>query len=327
MEKAHLYRNRILLLTLVIVFCIASTYAQTEKHLLPTEIKEQTIITEPATLQKGFLRSGFIFSHSFTEKIFNENNEKISPFGSISALTRSIALHANYGLTDRLQINLRIPYKSDKMSSSSIQEWPGEDTIVLYNWQQDAIGLSDIELGVYYQVLAEKQQRPSITLRATYRFNTGEKNPTNVRDQNNYDAPPGTGEPRLSLDVHFRKVIYPYSFTFTTEYIYYFGGNKVFIPGENKLSFRTGNIISLSGSANFHVNEWIALVNDIKYFYGGEDKVEGVTILSKRWAFIYHPYLYFQIKRFRLAQSVEIPVKGCAYTADPQYILILQYQF
>jgi hypothetical protein len=327
MKKGYSYRNIIFLIALVTGICFDRAYGQTEKYLLPTEIKEQTIITQPATLQKGFFRTGMMFTHSFADKIFNEKNEKISPFESFTVLTRSITLVSQYGLTDRLQINLRVPYISNKFNSSSIEEWPGVDSIVSYHWQQDAKGIGDIELEIFYQVLTEKQLRPSVTLRTNFRFNTGVKDITNIKDEYNYDAPPGTGEPRLSVDVHFRKVFYPYSFTFTAGYDYYFGGKKVIYPFVDELSFRTGNNLIFMGSANFHVNEWIALVNDFIYFYGWEDKIAGETIILKKWAFIYQPYLYFQIKRFRLVQSVQIPLKGCAYTADPRYILILQYQF
>lgn len=326
MKKGHSYKEIIFFMTLVTGIYFNRASGQIEKYLLPTEIKEQTIITEPATLQKGFFRTGLIFTYAFFDKIFDENNEKISPFESITAQSRSITAIAQYGLTDRLQINLRVPYISNKFNSSSIEEWPGVDSVISYHWQQDAKGLGDIELELFYQVLTEKPTRPSVTLRTNFRANTGKKDITNIKDENNYDAPPGTGEPRLSVDVHLRKIFYPYSFTFTARYDYYFGGNKVIKPGKDEVSFRTGNMIAVMGSANFHVNEWIALVNDIMYFYGRGDEEDGIKIFSEKWAFIYHPYLYFQIKRLRLAQSVEIPVKGCVYTADPQYILILQYQ-
>ncbi len=173
MKKGLLYRKRTLLITLVIGICHGIAYGQTEKYLLPTEIKEQTIITEPATLQKGFFRTGIILSHTFADKIFNESNKRISPTESASAETKSIALGAHYGLTDRLQLNLYVPYISNKMSASSIREWPGVDSIVSDKWQRDAKGLGDMELGVYYQVLTEKPKRPSVTLRTTFRFNTG----------------------------------------------------------------------------------------------------------------------------------------------------------
>jgi hypothetical protein len=327
MEKSNPYIKRLLFTGAVIGMCITSIYCQTEKYLLPAEIKEQTIITEPATLQKGFFRTSIVLSHGFEDKIFDETSKKINLFGSASEQTRSITLAAQYGITDRLQLNLLVPYISNQLRASGIEERPGEGTMVLKQWKQDAKGLGDVELGVYYQVLTEKPDRPSITLRTTFRFNTGKKNPTNVIDEKNFDAPAGTGEPLLAIDAHLRKIIYPYSFTFTTMYYYYFGGNKVMKPGEYPQSFRTGNMIVFMGSANFHVNEWIALVNEIMYFHGAGDEIDGETTISEKWAFIYHPYLYFQIKRFRLVQSVEIPLKGCVYTADPQYILMLQYQF
>ncbi len=328
MKKGPSYKKIIFLVTLITGIYFNRISGQTEKYLLPTEIKQQTIITQPATLQKGFFRTGIVLSHGFADKVFDETGKKINLPRSASEQIRSIIMAAQYGITDKLQLNLLVPYISNQLSASAIQEWPGVGTTVLEQWQQDAKGLGDVELGLYYQVLTEKPDRPSITLRTAFRFNTGEKNPTNIKDQNNYDAPPGTGEPRLSLDVNFRKVMYPYSFTFAAEYDYHFGGQKVFIKqGEDELSFRTGNILAFMGSANFHVNEWIALVNDFKYFYGWKDEIAGENVFYNTWALIYHPYLYFQIKRFRLVQSVEIPVKGCVYPADPQYILILQYQF
>jgi len=35
-------------------------YSQTEKQLVPSDLRQQTIVTEPVTLRKGFFRIGTI---------------------------------------------------------------------------------------------------------------------------------------------------------------------------------------------------------------------------------------------------------------------------
>jgi hypothetical protein len=104
-------------------------------------------------------------------------------------------------------------------------------------------------------------------------------------------------------------------------------------PGEDEISFKSGDVVDLSGSFNFHLNDWIAIVNDITFYRFGKDKYFGETswdssINTDRWFLSYQPSLVFQIKRFRFYEVSEIPLVGKKYVpCDPSYKIGLQYIF
>ena len=60
----------------MIISVHVSTYSQTENQVVPGDLKQQTIVTEPATLMKGFLRAGILLNYRVADRYFSESGSK-----------------------------------------------------------------------------------------------------------------------------------------------------------------------------------------------------------------------------------------------------------
>lgn len=295
--------------------------------MLPSEIKQLTAVTEPATLYKGFFRAGLIYEHFTAKKIFDQDGNKIILEGNGLAQTRALYMSLQYGITKRIQVNLLLPYNMDVIQQSVIYEDPLGGIKQTLTWDQKGYGLGDISLGVFGQILRENATLPSITARLTYTHPSGKKDPSNIEDNFNYDLPTGRGEPVMSLDLQLRKVMYPYSLVFMASTDLKLGGEKIFTPGGEATEFRGGNVISLQGGIHFLLNDWLSMGNDLTYVSLGESEIGGEKQDDAGYGFAYQPYFHFQVKQFRLVQSMLVNLKGKNYTASPSYLLIVQYIF
>ena len=141
--------------------------------------------------------------------------------------------------------------------------------------------------------------------------------------------PTGGGETVLRLELIYRKISYPYSYSFYGKLKYSFGGKKVMLPYENSIFFRSGNYYEAGGNFNFLLNDWIAIQNDLSFVYKHADKYNGETaqMTLNQMGIWYIPNINFQFKKFRLVQGVSIVLFGKTMPADPQYEIDLQYIF
>jgi len=316
-------------LALLLMSSLAS--GQTEQQVLPSELKQQTVIQEPVTLRKGFFRTSFAGAYTFIDKVFDENGDKGYILGTIGwerSWTYNISLQ--YGITDRLQVMLKPVFHNKKIFYSDVLHFG--TTIETAYANVSGIGFGDLVLGLDYQILQETDTRPSIVARSFLTFPTGRKNPTAIKDYKDFKLPTGTGEFVLALELKTRKIIFPYSITFNVGYSYSFEGEKIFYPDypeDEMIRFNTGNRLDLGGSFNFHLNDWIALQNQVVFFHWGSNKIfaDPTETGFKSWVLSYQPTLNFQIRRFRLYEVVFIPVLGKYYPADPFYVLGLLYTF
>ncbi|MEM9391466.1 MAG: transporter [Bacteroidota bacterium] len=316
-----------LLTLMLMVFIFDVVNAQVQEELTPLELKQTTIVTQPATLKKGFLRSGFALSFSALDKFFDDDAKKRLFPDNIWAKSLSYQFAFQYGISDRLQASMSIPFRNEFVSQSLLLEVPLTGTSTISSWEIKGNGLSDIELGLIYQLVPENILRRAVLVSAFLTLPTGEKNPTNIVDEQNYTLPTGSGEGALNLDVTLRKVQYPFSYEGSLGYNIKFGGTKVIDVGEEPTDFKSGNLLTLRGAYNFHLNEWLVFQNDVFYFSFGDNEVDGQTEDVARWALQYVPRLSFQIKRFRINQAVSFVVKGRNSSADPGYTMVVQYVF
>lgn len=316
-----------LLTLMLMVFIFDVVNAQVQEELTPLELKQTTIVTQPATLKKGFLRSGFALSFSALDKFFDDDAKKRLFPDNIWAKSLSYQFAFQYGISDRLQASMSIPFRNEFVSQSLLLEVPSTGTSTISSWEIKGNGLSDIELGLIYQLVPENILRRAVLVSAFLTLPTGEKNPTNIVDEQNYTLPTGSGEGALNLDVTLRKVQYPFSYEGSLGYNIKFGGTKVIDVGEEPTDFKSGNLLTLRGAYNFHLNEWLVFQNDVFYFSFGDNEVDGQTEDVARWALQYVPRLSFQIKRFRINQAVSFVVKGRNSSADPGYTMVVQYVF
>jgi len=315
---------------LYLLTCPLFLLAQGEDQFLPTELKQLTAVTEPATLRKGFFKLGLDASYISVKRYYDDQGEKTLFPGAMLGRASYAGIHASYGITDRFQVNSSIPYMLDLAQSVALYYDPLASQYYQGLNEENGSGIGDISVGLYGQVLQEKEHIPSITARATLMIPTGRKEPANIQEDDLnifFDGATGSGEFSLAVDLQFRKIIYPYSFSIYSGFDYGFGGYKSAWPGEEQKSFKSGTVFYAAAGLNFHLNEWICMTNDFYYNVIGKAENDGSLSDVIKWNFNWVPYIHFQIKQLRLAQGFMIPLTGRNVAADPSYILIVQYIF
>jgi len=310
-----------------------ATLAQTEQEVLPAERKQLTIITEPFTLYKGFFRAGVSLQYSALYKTFDANGKRV-PIENASGTTWAAQLLLQYGITDRLQVTAGLPYLAQDLFLSTRFESPGLGIYGQWKREGKGSGLSDIWIGLDYQLLTETISRPSLKAMLTVTIPSGEKTPVALTDSTVFetpvlfDMPVGSGRYSIDAALSIRKISYPFSYSGYVSYTMHLEGSKQPALGQPEETFNDGNMLTLSGGFNFHMNEWLALKNDVYYFNFAKDTVEGQDVPdSKSWTIQYTPTLSFQIKRLRVNQAIQIPLFGNMAGADPGFILVVQYMF
>lgn len=305
-------------------------FGQTEKQLVPSDLKQQTIVTEPVTLRKGFFRTGTLLNYRVADKYFTDAGHKEYYLSSTWGSKAAYNLNLQYGLSDRFEINLFTEYMNALQESTSTEIAAGTNTATTVVAKQKGYGIGDSHLSLKYQILPETKFLVSLTSTLDVTFPTGQKNPKNIKSANQYDLPVGDGTYAIAVRLSARSIIYPYSFKGYVGYNYNFTGSKIINAGDPvEHKFRFGNLLEAGISANLHLNEWIVLANEINYYREGDGKIDNVfnSRLPDSWAASYEPSLVFQVKRFRLGESVRIPLKGKNVPADPLYIMMVQYVF
>ena len=136
---------------LIILTSVAS--GQTEKMINPADLKQQTIITEPLSLNKGFLRAGLFYSYSALDKYFDKSAKKNyfpeSTWGSSS----SFQFWAQYGITDRVMVEFGIPYENNLTNIHMKNYSPETNQMLVYNASNRGKGIGDIILSGTYQII------------------------------------------------------------------------------------------------------------------------------------------------------------------------------
>jgi len=309
--------------------------AQNDDQFLPSELKQLTAVTEPATLRQGFFRIGTLWQHTSFKTVFDEDVKKYFVPGSSIGRAESFDFSIQYGITDRFQLNVSIPYHMDKVESTQIFDDPFYRSVELENYAvlqknyaNRGFGIGDLSAGLFTQVIKESEVMPAITIRTTAIIPTGRKDPGNFSiDSLIYDSPTGSGEFALAVDIQAKKIVYPYSFSFYTGIDFGFGGEKIINPGEIPSQFKSGTVFYAAGGVNFHLNDWICMTNELYYTHIGGEEINHIPYDNTRWRLMLLPYIHFQVKQLRLVQGISIPLIGKMIAADPTYTLTLQYIF
>jgi len=327
---SQVFKIRILLVICLILLFHSASFSQTEKQIVPGDLKQQTIVTEPATLRKGFLRAGILLNYRVADRFFTESGAKEYYTSSTWNSKAAYNITVQYGLTDRLQLDLSAEYLNLRRESQSTDNVSLNSTSTVVTTEQKGLGLGDTHFSASYQVIPENNNKVSMTGKIRLTIPTGEKNPTDIINENEYDLPVGDGTFALLTGLMARTIVYPYSFTGYLQYVYNFEGTKIIDLADTKeTNFRFGNMIEAGLSANLHLNEWIVMANELNFYHEGKGKINDVYSprLPASWAASYQPNLIFQVKKFRLGESVKIPLKGRNVPADPLYVIMIQYVF
>lgn len=314
----------------ILILLSCKGFAQTEKIINPSDLKQQTVVTEPLSLNKGFTRVGLAYSYSALDKYFNTDGKKMYSPESSWGIVSGAQVMVQYGITDRLMAEVGVPFKFDVTNYHWRIYAPGLDYMEISDMSVRGGGLADLYLSGTFQVIPSSRHKFSLKTSLDVTIPTGRKNPENVVSSYDYDAPTGYGVFVLSPRITARLVHYPYSWVVYVQYSYNFSGSRIIYPGDAvERDYRYGNNIYAGGGVNLHLNEWIALTNDLVYSYTGRGEIENVSDdnLTTSYTFSYQPRLIFQIRRFRLGEAVNIPLKGRLAGADPLYVLLVQYIF
>jgi len=158
-------------------------FGQTEKQLVPGDLKQLTVVTEPSTLYKGFFRAGTALSYGIVDKYFTNDRKKEYFLNSAWATNSGFNFIFQYGITDRFQIEAAVPLSFNIRQSESRIYVPSADTTVEYSFTLKSQGLSDCYLTLKYQILNEKTSNTSLTGSLDVIIPTGTKNPTNINGE------------------------------------------------------------------------------------------------------------------------------------------------
>ena len=306
---------------------LVSAFCQQEKQLLPSEVKQLTVVQEPVTLNKGFFRFGLITSFFSQEKSFDNAGKKYINLFNSTARSWEYKLGVSYGISNRLQANVEIPYENSKFYISSNNIIPFQDSIFKDVYLQKEKGIGDIRLSFNYQILTETDNRPSVTFDGFVSLPTGKKEFSNVKSEFEYDYPTGAGTTMLTSSLYVRKIIFPYAVYFQAIFDYPFKGKKLIEPYDaTKKSFKNYNDYFLKGGGYFMLNDWISLGDELSYTYDWGKWTEGVPNLYDHASqFNDQVTLSFQIKRIRFSQIILFTLYGVNSAADPIYYARLQY--
>jgi hypothetical protein len=322
--------SKILFIPAFFLMCVLSIYGQTEKQVVPSDLKQQTLVTEPVTLRKGFFRAGAILNYRVADKYFNDKGSKeyyiTSSWGTKSAYNFIL----QYGFSDRFEVDLLTEYMYSKQKSQSVEIVPGTNTIRTITSKQKGLGFGDTHIEIKYQLIPESGFKVSLTTIIKATLPTGQKNPTNIRSANIYDLPVGDGTYALAGELFARTVLYPYSFTASLLCEYSFKGSKlVNATDPDETAYKPGNLIESVLGVNIHLNEWIVFANQLSLLHEGQGWI-GNTVkvpVLESLAVKYVPGLVFQVKKFRIGEAVYVPVSGRNVPADPLYTVTIQYVF
>jgi hypothetical protein len=265
-----------------------------------------------------------------TDRLFDDQRNKNYVLGT-NAYARiwTYSFDLQYGFTDWLQASVRVPISNNRyfVSGRIVHPGLGYDTIISY--KTSGKGLADMDAGLWVRILQEDEIKPSVSLGVFLTIPTGKKNPHNIKNDLEYDQPTGFGHYTLNFTARMKKTVYPYSITLFASYFHNFEGEKQFFPEEDPIRFKTADHFFASGGVGIHLNDWIALVNDVNFDVFGENiyYYEPESTSDAGWTFDYQPAIYFQIRRFRLFEIVQIPLLGKNSGADPVYSINIQYLF
>jgi len=301
--------------------------SQQEKQLLPSEVKQLTVVQEPVTLSKGFFRFGLATSFFSQEKSFDNAGKKYINLFNSTARSWEYKLGASYGINNRLQANIEIPYENSKFYISSNNIVPFNDSIFKEVYLQKERGIGDIRLSFNYQILTETDNRPSVTFDGFVSLPTGKKDFSNIKSASEYDYPTGSGTTMLTSGIYVRKIVYPYAIYFQTIFDYPLKGKKKIEPYDvTEKSFKNYNDYFIKVGGNYLLNDWIALGDELSYSYNWGKWIDGVPNLYDHASQLNDQVtLSFQIKRIRFSQVILFALYGVNSAADPIYLARLQY--
>ena len=223
--------------------------------------------TEQILIQTGGVlipKGTFVFEPAFSYTHFDRSNIAISGFTIYQALVVgtielaevdrdifSLQLTGRYGITNRLQLDARIPYLMRRDESIIPASTTGDPSVsdTIYDW-----GLGDLEVGANYHFFQSKSWAPDLLVNLRGKFNTG-TSPYDIETETvdgrevPVSLPTGSGHYGIAGGVTFSKVSDP---------IVFYGGMSYFWNLEEDVGGDFG-IINPGDSVDLFLGMAIAL--------------------------------------------------------------------
>lgn len=255
------------LITMAFIYQTGYSFAQVADGLTPLQRKQLTVLSEPATLYKGFLRIGYGIKYSRHGRSFDSNGINRTPEGfNYAGNYVDHLVSISYGIIDRVQFSVTLPYVSKdiralvKLNQSGNQQVAAKIDI-------NSRGISDLQTELRFQVLKETAKLPSLVVGLGAWLPTGSNKRTILTDpitaNTQYkDITGGVGSSVLAT-LQVRKVIYPY--LFAAELVYFFGSDGEIIENNQTIDVIGANSAIWQFTTGMHLNEWITLTGKVFY--------------------------------------------------------------
>lgn len=308
------------IITYIALACFGlSLNAQTERQLTVSEIRQQTELNEPLTLQKGFFKMKAGFNYLvFSTEYYNNNWQKEPSYGYLSN-SFNVPFAFSYGLTNSLEVGLSTNYEKGTSSSSY-------KTIDYYNWKnshtvnstKSGKGFNDLTLSATYSFLNNKTNQLSMALAGYVTIPYGKNEPTASDDSKTIYEATSLGCYEVGFGYLLKKIFYPFSVTGIIKYAYSFPTDlKLNYNDEINSHIENGSSFNSSVAFNYMPCDWIGLRNEISFTHSDYPVYNHIKDDRKMVCFQWNPSLTFQIKNIRLTQGISFPIIGKNTMTNP----------
>jgi hypothetical protein len=304
-----------------------SLFAQTEKQLTVSEIRQQTVLTEPLTMQKGYSRITTGMSYFFMSSNYFDNDWKSKSVYSFLSRDFSFPFFIYYGFTNNLELDVStsVEYNNSTYKIDMIDYYGNMSKTNTY--KTITKGFSDIGCNLLYKFLDETPGHLSMAFSTNFSIPYGKMTPTISSDSLiEYDATT-MGEYKLGGEYMFKKIFYPYAVVGDFSYTYRFPTDiKLSYSDAEKTHVKYGNYVDINLSFHYMLCDWITLRNYFEYTLSGKPRYYDnnlsyleISTQEIKW----QPTLIFQIKNVRLAQALSFMLFGKNTTTQPSFIVAL----
>lgn len=308
---------------------------QVAEGLTPLQRKQLTVLSEPATLYKGFFRIGYELKYSRPGRTFDRYGTKRPPeeFNFAGNYVNQL-LSLTVGLSDRIQVSVALPYANESIKGLVKINQTGNQ-LLPYRVYVRTKGIKDLQTEIRVQVLKETKTIPSVVAGFGAWLPTGSNvrtitNKVSTGEYRYEDITGGVGTSMIAT-LQVRKIVYPY--LFAAEFNYFFGSDGEIIENNQAIEVLGANSAVWQITTGMHLNEWITLTGKLFYqrlSFNGDIKKETAVPLydnSRKELLTFDPTLTFQFGRIRAQQVVSIPMAGKTSNAELEYIAGIQYIF
>lgn len=308
-------------------FIIHSHCTAQEYIPLPEDLRHETKITEPLTLRKGYFQG--IVSYLYTPYVntFDDNGDrsKFIPtenginFSGIAFHGMQFNLGAEYGITDRIQIEFALPYIYSESEYIIKNEKVPYNLVINETEYQKTNGIGDLSAYLSYQFIKKTTLYSALSIGMN--FPTGSKGIDTVvttSGMRELNMPTSSDEYSFTTVLRAKKIIYPYALELKPSFAYSFGNDRY------KAS---ASYFDVEGSYGVMLNDWFTISNRWEYFYypGRAFKQSDFNpIHSYRIStgFIVSQ----QVKRFRFIEQFNYPIMGKSLTTNSDIFFIVSYK-